>query len=240
MPGAPGRRRSFGSRPTTPGSRRAAGGRTLDGDALPLSGSPRFGNSLNALFTTMQSHEGSLYAGTLIRASSQSFLSWRRSSSTRSGSTCCVANRASTGTRSRETASKLRAVRRSEPGVDSATVRRHRAGIDGAQVWLKSPRPRADRPRGPLPAEAASELITDDPDDVILSWEPVPDAVVYHVYRSTVTPPTDARELRLGAGALLPCPSISDGTPMLCDNVPALCALLDVIVNQTGHPGPFS
>ncbi len=218
----------------------------LDGDALPLSGIPAgFGNSLNALFTTMQSHEGSLYAGTLDTSilafffpqlapqfqhelgfdllRSEQGVYWHPV--TRNG----LGSFVQYGVQSLES---------TPAGLFAGTA----AGIDGAQVWLKSPLPPAPTgPAAPYRLEAASELITDDPDDVILSWEPVPDAVIYHVYRSTVTPLLQTLvSSASGAGALASLPVDFDGMPMLCDNVPALCALLDVIVNQTGHPGPFS
>jgi hypothetical protein len=218
----------------------------LDGEVRPLSGIPAgFGNSLTSLVTTMQSHGGSLYAGTMDASvlalffpqltplfqhelgfdmlRSEEGVYWHPV--TRKGLGAFLQY----GVQSLES---------TPAGLFAGTA----AAINGAQVWSNSPPPPAADPAAPYRLEAASELITDNDDDVILSWEPVPDAVVYHVYRSTVTPLLQALlSSASAAGGLDSLPGLADfdGMPMLCDNVPALCALLDVIVNETGHPGPF-
>jgi hypothetical protein len=218
----------------------------LDGEVLPLSGMPAgFGNSLNALFTTMQSHDGSLYAGTMDASVLALFIpeltplfqnelgfDMLRSEEgvywhpvTRNG----LGRLLQYGVQSLES---------TPAGLFAGTAS---GGTDGAQVWLKSPLSPATGPAAPYRLEAASELITDSADDVILSWEPVPDAVVYHVYRSTVSPILEA--LLSSASVRISFSARSPGSrrdAVLCDNVPALCALLDVIVNETGQPGPFA
>jgi hypothetical protein len=228
--------------------RTASGAEGPDGDALPLSGIPSgFGNTLNALFTTLKSHDGSLYAGTMDLSILAAFFpelapqfqheigfDMLRSEQgvywhpvTRNG----LGSFVQYGVQSLES---------TPAGLFAGTA----AGIDGAQVWLKGTLPPAPTgPAAPYRLEAASELITDNADEVILSWEPVPDAVVYHVYRSTVTPLLSALpSSNSAAGGLDSLSAIRDfdGLPMLCDNVPSLCVLLEVIVNETGVPGPFS
>jgi len=218
---------------------------TADGDVLPLSGIPAgFGNSMNALFTTMESHGGSLYAGTMDMSALARFIpslapffqhelgfDMLRSEEgvywhpvTRKG----LGSFLQYGVQSLES---------SPAGLFAGTA----TGTDGAQVWLESPLSLAAvSAEAPYRLEAASELITDDEDDVVLSWEPVQGAVVYHLYRSTVTPFLEALLLVFpGSGPLGSLPDLLDGMPMLCDNVPALCGLLDVLVNESGHPGPF-
>jgi hypothetical protein len=113
-------------------------------------------------------------------------------------------------------------------------------GIDGAQVWVDGAlAPAAAGVEAPYRLEAASTLITED--EVVLSWEPVEGAVVYHLYRSTVTPLLDALAAAMGsAGPLPPIDFVDfDGLPMICDNVPALCSALEMLVTEAGHPGPF-
>jgi len=220
----------------------------LDGDVLPLSGIPAgFGNSLNALFTTMQSHDGSLYAGTMDTSILALFFPQLAPLfqhelgfdmlRTEEGVYWHPVTRNGLGSFLHYGVQSLEST---PAGLFAGTS----AGINGAQVWIKGPLPpAATGPAAPFRLEAASELITDSADDVILSWEPVPDAVVYHVYRSTVTPILEAL-LSSAAGpgppGSLPGLLDFDGMPMLCDNVPALCAFLDVIVNETGQPGPFA
>jgi hypothetical protein len=221
-----------------------------DGDVLPLSGIPAgFGNSLNVLFTTMESHDGSLYAGTVDASAIARFIprlapffqhelgfDMLRSEE---GVYWHPVTRKGLGSSLQYGVQSLAST---PAGLFAGTA----TGTDGAQVWLKSPSsPPATGPEAPYRLEAASELITDDESDVVLSWEPVPDAVVYHVYRSTVIPFLEALEALLGSasgsGSLGSLPGLVDfdGMPMLCDNVPALCGLLDVLVNETGYPLPF-
>jgi hypothetical protein len=113
-------------------------------------------------------------------------------------------------------------------------------GTDGAQVWLESPlSPAPSGPEAPYRLEAASALVTDNEGEVVLSWEPVPDAVVYHIYRSTITPLEAVAGPAPGSPGSLSDLIDFDGMPMLCDNVPTLCGLLEAVVNESGHPGPF-
>jgi len=214
----------------------------IDGEARPLSGIPAgFGNSLNVSFTTMQSHDGSLYAGTIDASAiarfipqlepyfrhelgfdmlrSEEGLYWHPVTRNALGSFLQYG---------------VQSLASTPAGLFAGTA----TGTDGAQVWLKGPLATAvTGPEAPYRLEAASELITDNADDVVLSWEPVPDAVVYHLYRSTVTPFLEALLPAASGpvGALLDF----DGMPMLCDNVPALCGFLEALVNEAGHPGPF-
>jgi hypothetical protein len=219
----------------------------VDGEVLPLSGIPAgFGNSLNALFTTMQSHDGSLYAGTMDMSllafffpqlapifqnelgfdmlRSEEGVYWHPV--TRNG----LGSFLQYGVQSLES---------TPSGLFVGTA----AGLNGAQVFLKNPLPPAPTgPAAPYRLEAASELITDNADDVVLSWEPVPDAVAYHVYRSTVTPfPEALVTAASGSGSLPASPGLLylDGLPMLCDAVPTLCAFFEVLSNESGRPGPF-
>ncbi len=217
------------------------------GDVLPITGIPAgFGNSLNVLFTTMASHDGSLYAGTMDMSALARFIPqlepfFRHELGfdmlrSEEGVYWHPVTRKGLGSFLQYGVQSLAST---PAGLFAGTA----TGTDGAQVWLKSPlSPLAAGPEAPYRLEAASDLITDNEEDVVLSWEPVQGAVAYHLYRSTVTPFLEALQILFPtAGPLGSLPSLIDfdGMPMLCDNVPALCSFLDVLVNESGHPGPF-
>jgi hypothetical protein len=105
-------------------------------------------------------------------------------------------------------------------------------GIGGAQVWRAGSAPPAGPVAAPYRVESASAVLTND--EVVLSWEPEADAVLYAVYRSEVTP---LREM-LGGGAPSPLPG-GGASSFLCDAAPELCLAFEQFGTNVGLPGPF-
>lgn len=113
-------------------------------------------------------------------------------------------------------------------------------GTGGAQVWFQpGATPPVALPDGPAPyrVEAASTALTSG--EVVLSWEPVSDAVAYHVYRSTLIPVFGGLVSAAEARERTEIPVSVDASSNLCDIAPDFCVLLEFLGTNFGAPGPF-
>ncbi len=209
----------------------------------PMSGIPSgFGNALTAQIASMESYDGSLYVSTMDASVLARFLPFLapllqhefgfdllRSEEgvywypvTRNGLSSSLQYSASS-------------MKSTPLGLFVGTA----TGTDGAQVWASGggALASADGPQAPYRLEAASALLA--PSDVVLTWEPVKDAVAYHVYRSTVRSLFDLMGPG-GASDLAGLQGLLDGSAFLCDNVPDLCFLLSLFGTTVSVPGPFA
>jgi hypothetical protein len=207
-----------------------------DRTLLPLSGIPwGLGNVLNAQFSELTSHDGSLFVGTMDAAVLARFLpidlppGWEYGADllrSEEGVYWHPISRIGLGNPDQY---GVPAMASTPAGLFVGTA----TETGGAQVFLHPGLPEAVDVQAPFRLEAASAVLTEG--EVVLSWEPVEGAVMYHVYRSTLFPILDV----LGTRSPTAPRAFLDAAGPFCDILPRLCAFLDALSTEVGIPGPF-
>jgi hypothetical protein len=235
------------------GNARDLADRTL----LPLSGIPwGLGNALNAQFSELTSHDGSLFVGTMDASVLTRFLpidlkpAWEFGFDllrSEEGVYWHPVSRIGLGNTQHYGVPSMAST---PAGLFVGTA----TDTGGAQVWAHPGLPQAVDGEAPFRLESASAVLTEG--EVVLSWEPVEGALLYHVYRSTLIPiqqllppPVPAGETAQPAGgtaipsggtaAPAGSPVFLDASGPFCDILPQLCAFQEALLNDVGIPGPF-
>jgi hypothetical protein len=117
-------------------------------------------------------------------------------------------------------------------------------GLGGTQVWQQGEASTMSNTPPPECLAVVSEELA--PNEVILSWEPSPDAMLYHVYRSEVSSALSMLPIDLPVGGSIDiAPILLELLPQLeddCASSPILCRILDILdalETRVGLPGPF-